>query len=221
MSTATAFARSRWLTPGLLLALTAIPIAAGLARLIWLATGEVRPDSARFADMPLPLVLHILSIIVFGILGAFQVTPALRRRWPRWHRIAGKIVVVAGTVAAFTGLWMTLNYAGGVNDGPALFVLRLVFGSAMAACLLLGLDAIRRRKFIEHGAWMLRAYAIGMGAGTQVLTFIPWLLLIGPTDEDSRAVLMGAGWVINIVIAELIIRRPTHASRPQTARNPF
>ena len=68
---------------------------------------------------------------------------------------------------------------------------------------------------------LLRAYAIGMGAGTQVLTFIPWALLVGPTDEASRAVLMGAGWVINIVIAEMIIRRPTHASRPQTARNPF
>ena len=150
--------------------------------------------------------MHIVSIIIFGVLGAFMFTPSLRARWPHWHRIAGRVLAPAGLVAAFTGLWMTLLYPPGVNDGQVLFGLRLVFGSAMAVSLLLGLDAVSRRAFAEHGAWMLRAYAIGMGAGTQVLTTFAWLILIGPTHEMSRAFVMGAGWVINAMAAEWILR---------------
>lgn len=53
---------------------------------------------------------------------------------------------------------------------------------------------------------MIRGYAIGLGAGTQVLTHLPWFILVGRPGELSRAVLMGAGWVINVVVAEWIIR---------------
>ncbi|WP_419252847.1 DUF2306 domain-containing protein [Caulobacter sp. ErkDOM-YI] len=202
-----------WLLPVLLLALSAVPIIVGVARLTWLAGGVIRPDSGRFASMPVPLALHILSIVVFGCLGAFMFTPSLRRRWPNWHRAAGRVLAPTGLIAASTGLWMTLYYPPGADDGPALFVLRLVFGSAMAVSLLCGLVAIRRRAFAEHGAWMLRGYAIGMGAGTQVFTTAVWLLLIGPTHEMSRAATMGAGWVINLALAEWILARRLTASK--------
>ena len=206
-----------WLAPSLLLALTVVPVAAGAARLVWLATGEIRPDSARFASGAGPLVLHIFSITVFGVLGAFQFAPGIRRRWPRWHRSAGRVLAPAGLIAALTGFWMTLFYPPGAQDGDVLFAMRLVFGSAMAVSLLLGMDAIRRRRFAEHGAWMIRGYAIGMGAGTQVLTALPWFLLVGPTHELSRALLMGAGWVINLAVAEWVIRRMAAAPQFNTA----
>jgi len=219
MSSSTTPAKVRWLIPGLLFALTAVPIAAGVARLIWLANGTIRPDSARFAATPVPLVMHIVSIIIFGVLGAFMFTPSLRARWPHWHRIAGRLLAPAGLVAAFTGLWMTLLYSPGVNDGQILFALRLFFGSGMAVSLLLGLDAVSRKAFAEHGAWMLRAYAIGMGAGTQVFTTAVWLLLIGPTHEMSRAATMGAGWVINLALAEWILARRPAASKLNPVSN--
>jgi predicted membrane protein DUF2306 len=85
---------------------------------------------------------------------------------------------------------------------------RLVFGSAMVLSIALGVDAIRRRNFASHGEWMMRAYAIGLGAGTQVLTHLPWFVLVdGKPGELPRAVMMGAGWVINVIVAEWIIRR--------------
>jgi hypothetical protein len=54
---------------------------------------------------------------------------------------------------------------------------------------------------------MTRGYAIGVAAGTQALVSIPWLLLVGPTNELSRAVLMGAAWLMNLAVAEYAIRR--------------
>lgn len=54
---------------------------------------------------------------------------------------------------------------------------------------------------------MTRAFAIGLGAGTQVFTHLPWFLLVDRTPgETPRAIFMGAGWAINVLVAEWIIR---------------
>lgn len=206
MPTSSTPCRTRWIAPGLLLALTIVPVLAGMARLVWLASGTLRPDSARFAAGPAPLVLHILSASAFCVVGAFQFTPSIRSRWPGWHRAAGRLLVPAGLAAAISGLWMVLFYPPGVNDGALLMGIRLVSGSAMAASILLGIDAIYRQDFVSHTAWMMRGYAIGMGAGAQVVVFLAWALLGGAANEGSRALLMGAGWAINLIVAEGVIR---------------
>lgn len=208
MSAVSSSRRADWLVPAGLILLSVVPAAAGTARLASLASGApITPENARFFAMPVPVLLHILSVIPFSILGALQFSPALRRRPQAWHRIAGRFLVVFGLVTALTGLWMTQFYPWPAGDGEALYVLRLVFGAAMAFSILRAVDAIRRRDFTSHGAWMIRGYAIGLGAGTQVLTHLPWFILVGKPAEFPRAVLMGAGWVINVAVAEWVIRR--------------
>jgi hypothetical protein len=208
--------RSEWLVPSLLILLSVVPAVAGTARLVELASGgEVTEANARFFTQPLPVVLHILAVIPYSILGAFQFAPGFRRRRRGWHRAAGGVLAICGMVAALTGLWMAHFYPWPAADGEALYVMRLAFGSAMAASLVLAVDAIRRRDFAAHGAWMIRAYAIGLGAGTQVLTHLPWFILVGQPGELPRAVMMGAGWVINVLVAEWAIRRPSLQRRRQ------
>jgi len=61
---------------------------------------------------------------------------------------------------------------------------------------------------------MMRAYALGIGAGTQVLTSAPWLLLVGKPMGTTRTLLLGAGWAINLAVAEWFIwtrRSPSRA----------
>jgi uncharacterized membrane protein len=197
-----------WRVAALLVALSLVPALAGGARLGEMARGaNVTPANARFFAAPIPVVLHILAVIPFSIAGAFQFVPRVRRYHRTWHRRAGYVLVVCGLVAALTGLWMTEFYPWPAGDGVAVYVMRLVAGTAMLASILAGLGAIRRRDFEVHGAWMRRAYAIGMGAGTQVLTHLPWFIFVGRPGETPRAFLMGAGWMINVIVAELVIRR--------------
>jgi hypothetical protein len=68
--------------------------------------------------------------------------------------------------------------------------------------------ALVQRRYSEHGAWMIRAYALGMGAGTQVFTHLPWLLIVGQPRGLMRDTLMAAGWFINACVAEWVVRRP-------------
>jgi hypothetical protein len=58
---------------------------------------------------------------------------------------------------------------------------------------------------------MTRAYAIGLGAGTQVLTFVPYTLAFGAPGPVLHTVLMAAGWGINLLVAEIVIRRRARA----------
>jgi hypothetical protein len=96
------------------------------------------------------------------------------------------VLAVLGLVAALSGLWMAHFYAWPEGDGEVLYMTRLVFGSAMIASILLALDAVRRRDFVTHGAWMMRGYAIGLGAGTQVLTHLPWFVIVGAGPAGVR-----------------------------------
>lgn len=210
--------RVGWLVPAGLLLLAVAPLLGGAARLTELAGGAaVTPDNARFFASPVPVIVHIICVSVYSFLGAFQFASALRRRRPGWHRAAGRILVPCGIGTALSGLWMSLFYAHPPDTGPALTAIRVVVGSAMLAAIVLGFAEIRRRNFARHRAWMIRAYAIAMGAGTQAFTQLPWILVAGPLDKTSKAILMAAGWAINIVVAEWIIRRrPAGRSRSRT-----
>ena len=77
----------------------------------------------------------------------------------------------------------------------------------MIVSIVLGFTTIRRGDVTRHRAWMMRGYAIGLGAGTQALTLMAGAIIAGPPNELSRAMLMGAGWVINLAVAEWVIRR--------------
>jgi uncharacterized membrane protein YozB (DUF420 family) len=209
---ATSVRRSRpqWPVPAGLILLSLIPVIFGALRLTELTAGAaITPQNARFFASPIPVVTHIFSVTVYSLLGAFQFVPSLRGR-RGWHRIAGRILIPAGLLAALSGLWMSVFYPlpDGLTDVP----LRLLFGSAMLVSIVLGLLAVRRRDFVRHSAWMTRGYAIAVGAGTQALVGIPWMLLVGPTDVPTRAVLLGAGWVINVAVAEYVIHRRARKS---------
>lgn len=209
-----------WRVPAALVALSAIPLLAGTARLVELAGGpQLIPADARFAASPLPVVVHIVSAAVYALLGALQFAPGFRRR-PGWHRAAGRVLVVAGLGVALSALWLTLFFPPQPGSGPLLFVLRVVFGSAMVASLGLGVAAIRRGDVATHRAWMTRAYAIALAAGTQAFTEGLGEPVLGHSTlalDASR----GAAWVINLAVAEWVIRRhPVMGAASGSGRRP-
>jgi uncharacterized membrane protein len=212
-----------WLVP-VLLVLSIVPLAAGAVRLTELAGGvEITAANARFFASPLPVVLHIVSAAVYALLGSFQFAPGFRKRRPGWHRAAGRLLVGCGLLVGLSGLWMTLFYPEANDASSLLYALRLLFGLTMVVSVVLGLVTIRCGEIQRHRAWMARGYAIGLGAGTQVLTLGLGEAVAGPPTERSRALLMGAAWAINLFVAECAIQaRATRASsvRARTASAP-
>ena len=104
------------------------------------------------------------------------------------------------------------------GDGVAVWFERLVAGTAKFIFVVHRTTRFGAGKYAGHGDWMIRAYAPGLGAGTQVLTHLPWFMFVkGWPGEFPRAMMMSAGWAINVVVAEWIIRR---APRGQVVNHP-
>ena len=194
--------------PFALIALVLLPVFFGALRLVELAGGPaLMPANPRLNASPVPVVVHIVSAVGYTVLGAFQFSARLRRRRPGWHRAAGRVLVVLGLAVALSALWMTLGYARQPGTGVLAYVFRLGFGTAMTASLILGVTAIRRRDIARHRAWMTRAYALALGAATQLFTLAIGPAVFGP-GVLTHDLSLGAAWFINLTVAELVIRRP-------------
>lgn len=207
---------SSWRVPAALVALTALPLTAGSLRILELAGGpQLLPANPRIDASPVPLVLHVVAAAVYVVAGAFQFPARLRRGHLAWHRRTGRVIAGAGVVVAGSGVWMTLFYAG-APGGDLLWTARLLAGSATAGSIVLGFTAIRRRDVASHRAWMIRAYALAVAAGTQVFTQGIGEGVFGTSDLVT-GLSVSSGWVINAVLAEWIVRRPG-ARRSRRAR---
>lgn len=187
-----------------------IPSVVGLLRIPELLGGPmIVPTNPRAVIDPVPIVLHILGSAVFCLVGAVQFLPSLRRYRSNLHRILGRVVVAGGGISALTGLWMTLAYTfPQALQGPLLFSARIVFSLSMLGFIISAVIAIRTHNIPGHRAAVLRAYAIGQGASTQTALF---LIVVVFLDAEPlgfpRDVLMVSAWVINIAVAEFLIRR--------------
>lgn len=205
---------SSWGIPVALVALVVVPVVAGSLRIVEITGGpQLLPPNPRIAASPAPLVVHVVAAAVFAVAGAFQFPARIRRRHRTWHRRTGRVLVAAGLLVAGTGIWMTL-FSAAAPGGALLWTARLVAGSAIAVGLALGFTAIRRRDVAAHRAWMIRAYALSVAAGTQTLTQGLGEGVFGVT-ELSTGLSVGSAWLINAAVAERLVRRP--AIRPTPA----
>ena len=202
-----------WPVPAALIALVTIAVIAGVLRLVQLSGGPATlPANPRYDASPVPVVVHVVSAIVFALVGAFQFVPRLRRRPRAWHRRAGRVVVVAGLGVALSALWLNQFFPRAHATRDIVYPLRWVFGVALVVTLVLGFRAARSRNFPRHRVWMIRSFAIALVGGTQVFTLWFGGAIFGTGDIAQALMIVGA-WAINLAVAEWVIRRPARARR--------
>jgi hypothetical protein len=110
--------------------------------------------------------------------------------------------------AALSGLWMTVTYPIPPElQGGLLYTVRIFVSLAMLTSIFRAVSAVTGGDIATHRAWMIRAYALGQGAGMQVVVLLPWMLAIGKPTVFQRDVLMSLAWLINLLVAEVAIQR--------------
>ncbi len=132
----------------------------------------------------------------------------LRKRWPGWHRTAGRLYIVSGLLGAVSGFLIGgLNPFGGLN-GPG-------FNEAMASAffsgyviftLICAYTSVRRRDIPRHREWMIRSFALMTGIATERIL----LITLQATTDVSLTVLFGTTfWLagaLHIIAGEVWIR---------------
>jgi len=175
--------------------------------------------AGAYLDQPLSIQIAFYVHVVFGGIallgGPIQFARGVRDRWPRVHRLIGRVSLGAILVAATAGLVIVpVNSAGAI--GVAGFGMLAVLWGLFA---ILGYRAIRRRDLAQHRAWMIRAFALTYAAVTLRLWTPLLIVLYVVTGTEPDAAFSAAylwvpflAWVPNIVVAELIVRRNRQAS---------
>lgn len=166
----------------------------------------VHPDMKAAFNANRPAIYaHIFGAAFALLLGPWQFVPALRARYPKLHRISGRLYLGVGVgIGGVAGFLAALNAFGGWPSqlGFALLAITWLFTGAMAFA------RIREGNVSDHRRWMIRNFALtlsavtlriqlglGTAAGIPFEAYYPWLAWIC--------------WVPNLIVAEWLAR---HAS---------
>ncbi len=202
---------ARWLTkpivvPAALFFGTLLTIVLALVQVVQIPLGALPEDSLRLSAAPVWHFMHVLGGATFGILGPLQFGRVLMRKYGFLHRVMGRVFVLAGAMISLSSLSLLWHFPD--TYSVAMNSARLLFGIALGVALAVAMQAIYRRDFVRHRNWMIRAYAIGIGATSVTMVFFPIYAITGkpPTGLVADIAFVGA-WTACVVFAEGLVRR--------------
>jgi hypothetical protein len=154
---------------------------------------------------------HVFSSMFALVAGFTQFSKTILKRWPKLHRVMGYIYVIDILfVTGPAGLVMSIYANGGILSKIAFTLLSILWIGFTA----IALNKARKKKFIEHKQFMIRSYALTLSA----LTLRSWKVLFAAftdiTTYNRYRITAWLGWGLNLLIAELIIRRQQKKKSP-------
>ena len=160
------------------------------------------PEELRqnFLDRPVLFYTHALLAPVALMVGVWQFLPITRRS--AYHRLVGRCYVACVAVASIAGFIIAFTTDTGPAAGIGFGILAVLWFSATARAYLLA----RSGDFVRHRIWMIRSYAICC-AGITLRIILPVGIATGFGFTPSYITAAWGSWIINILIAEWIIRR--------------
>ncbi len=192
--------------PVVLYFFSGLTILISVARVVQIAIDAVPDDSLRLMATPASHLTHVVGGALFGIIGPLQFGRVLARRYGWWHRVLGRVFVVSGAVLSISSLTLLWHFPD--THPPLVNYGRLVFGIGLGIALIQAMRTIYARDIPAHRNWMIRAYAIGMGATLVSVAFVPIYVATGVPPMGLFADVLFIGlWAACVVFAEMLIRR--------------
>ena len=168
---------TKYTLPAALLFLTAIPVIMAAARSVQIPLGTIPEDTMRLMSTHISLWLHVVAGVGFGLIGPIQFGRVLANRFGRLHKILGRIFVVSGLFLAFSGSKLVWSHHG--QSTPALDITRIVAGFGLVFALGRSMYQIFNKNIPRHRAWIIRAYAVGMGSSGVAFILFPIYIVTG------------------------------------------
>ncbi|MFD9963285.1 DUF2306 domain-containing protein [Amycolatopsis sp. NPDC058986] len=174
----------------------------------YLTGSSTVPIDRRIVGYYLSLVVHSVPAGLTLIIGPWQFVPRLRARFPRLHRILGRVYLISVVAAAAAAAYSTAVTPNG-------FALQVAFAMLIVAWLYTGVQAyrtIRRGQVQLHRVWMIRNYTLTFAAVTLRLYLLLGVQLF--PSVPFRDVYTASGWAAllgNVLVAEYFIIHRTLA----------
>lgn len=174
---------------------------------ITFVTGHVAGDTFGNAT----LLGHLLAAAVLNLVGLLQFLPWLRRRFPVWHRWAGRSFMVMALAATVSGLWLTWVRGARLGDISAIAI--TLNGLLIVLAVVMAWRLARKRRFVEHRRWAIRAFLLVSGVWFLRLGLMAWIIINqGPRGNSPRldgpfdSVWVFGCYLLPLAVAELYFR---------------
>lgn len=150
------------------------------------------------------IFLHALLASIALAIGPFQFHRGFLLRFRAFHRLLGKIYVIAAIVGSgLIGFYMAMYSFGGwiTHVGFGALATATAFTTAMAFI------KIRQGEVLAHREWMIRSFALIFAAVTLRL-LLPLLVIIhGGNFTPAYQWVSWLCWVPNLLLVELFLRK--------------
>ncbi len=156
------------------------------------------------------LVFHAVPAGLTLVIGPWQFVPALRRRFPKAHRIAGRVYLVCVVFASAAAAYAAAVTRSGFPLQVAFFLLIVVWLYTAARAFL----AIRRGDVQLHRIWMIRNYSLTFAAVTlRLYQIIGLTFLYSMSWSNIYTASAWAALVGNVFVCEYFIVNRTLENR--------
>jgi uncharacterized membrane protein len=163
----------------------------------------------------LAFAAHVMLAAVVTVGGALQLIPQIRERAITLHRWNGRVFMLAGVVAALTGLYM--NWVRHANSGPVNSYGVSLNGVLILLCVAMAWRAVRAGDIDRHRRWALRAFMVMNGVFLKRLGSFGWGMLTSGANMPVMDYMFEFGsYLIPLAVLELYLR--ARASRTRYAQ---
>ncbi|MEP7044147.1 MAG: DUF2306 domain-containing protein [Dokdonella sp.] len=134
----------------------------------------------------LALGAHLLFAAAITVAGTLQLVPAIRARFPAFHRWNGRIYVVVAFIMGFTGLYLAWSGRKIVGDAQQHIAVS-INAILIMLCAAMTLRHALARDFSTHRRWALRLFLVVNGVWFFRVELMFWLFVNqGPVGFDPE-----------------------------------
>lgn len=163
---------------------------------------RIKQQYVQFTHYKIAFYVHV-GFSMFSLLAGFtQFSKVIRTQYQKVHQVLGWIYIVSILAfAAPSGLIIGYYANGG-------------FWSQLAFCLLAigwfwftiqALIMLKKKNYKQHQVYMIRSFALTLSAITLRFWKYVIVLIFEPRPMDVYQIVAWLGWVLNLIIAEVII----------------
>lgn len=165
---------------------------------------RIKQNYIHFTHYKIAFYTHVIFSIFSLLSGYTQFSKKLRKRFPNIHKYSGWLYIVTILLfAAPSGFIIALYANGGFWSQLAFYILAtLWFWFTFRA-----LQTVLKKNYMAHQIFMVRSFALTLSAITLRFWKYIIVLLFEPRPMDVYQIVAWLGWVLNLLIAEIIIHK--------------
>ena len=163
---------------------------------------RVKQEEIQLLHYQIAFFTHVYTSIFVLFSGILQFIPQVRTRFPKLHKFSGYIYITTLLLlAAPSGLVMAFYANGGIYSQISFILL----GSLWIIFTLTSFIYIKKGNWVQHHKFMIRSYALTLSAISLRLLKLAIVSIYELPPMDTYKIVAWLGWIINLLIAEIII----------------